>query len=209
MARPALSSDEVESMRSSMIEAAFTLYKQEGMEAVSFRRLAASMCISHTLPYRYFDSKEALFAAVRIECFQRFFEVVKNKDQLEKGPVQRFYGLARAVIEYLEARPAEFRLMFALRQPPLAQYPELLRIRQEAFDYLVAIVQQAADVGLVDRDPRTVMHIAWATTHGLLGLHSADQLVHGRKLDELIEPMVEMVLGPVFGAEPEQTGESV
>ncbi len=202
MPRPALSVDEVESMRQRMIDAALQLYIKEGYEAVSFRRLAAVMGISHTLPYRYFESKEDLFAQVRVDCFRRFFELLRESDPLDKGPIQRIYLLSRAVIDYLQKRPEEFRLMFAMRQPPLERYPELLHIRQQAFDYLVGIVEQAHKAGLVERDPRTVMHIAWATTHGLLSLHAADQLVHGRKLNQLTEPMVEIVLGPIFGSEP-------
>lgn len=202
MARPALSKQQIKDMRQRLCDAAYELYKAEGYEAVSFRRLAAHLGISHTLPYSYFDNRDELFAAVRLGCYQRFLAAIHQGDPLELGPVARLYALARVIMGYAQENPADYRLMFAMHQPPLERYPELLSIRQAAFDYLVAIMQQAKDAGIVKEDARTTMHMAWAAAHGLMTLHAADQLVHGHTLDELIEPMLRAIIGPLLGSEP-------
>ncbi|MGB1581131.1 MAG: TetR/AcrR family transcriptional regulator [Nevskiales bacterium] len=180
-------------MRQRLIEAALEIYKSEGYEAVSFRRLAAHLGISHTLPYSYFDSRDELFAAVRLDCYQRFLMAIRSGDPVGKGPVARLYELASVILTY------EYRLMFAMHQPPLERYPELLAIRQAAFDYLVAIVQQGVEAGVIKGEPRTVMHMAWVAAHGLMTLHAAGQLVHGKTMDELIEPMLQAIIGPLLG----------
>ena len=203
MARPALSEKQIKDMRQRLCEAALELYKSEGYEAVSFRRLAAHLDISHTLPYRYFDSRDELFAAVRLDCYQRFLMAIRAGDPVDQGPVARLYTLARVILAYAQENPADYRLMFAMHQPPLERYPELLAIRQAAFDYLVAIVQQGVDAGVIKGEARTVMHMAWVAAHGLMTLHAAGQLVHGHSMDELIEPMLQAIIGPLFGSEPE------
>ncbi len=203
MPRPARSDQQIKDMRQRLCEAAYELYKAEGYEAVSFRRLAAHLGISHTLPYSYFDNRDELFAAVRLDCYQRFLMAIRGGDPTQLGPVARLYALARVILNYAMENPADYRLMFAMHQPPLARYPELLAIRQAAFDYLVAIVQQGVDAGLIKGEARTVMHMAWAAAHGLMTLHAAGQLVHGHTMDELIEPMLQAIIGPLFGNEPE------
>lgn len=203
MPRPALSEQQLRDMRQRLCEAALDLYKAEGYEAVSFRRLASYLQTSHTLPYRYFDSKDDLFAAVRLDCYQRFLGAIRLGDPAQEGPVARLYALARVILDYAQAYPEEYRLMFAMHQPPLERYPELLAIRQAAFDYLAAIVQQAVDAGIIRDDARTVMHMAWAAAHGLMTLHTAGQLVHGRTMDELVEPMLRAIIGPLLGNTPE------
>ena len=204
MARPALSEQQIKDMRQRLCEAALELYKADGYEAVSFRRLAVHLGISHTLPYSYFDNRDDLFAAVRLDCYQRFMMAIRVGDPTNQGPVARLYALARVILEYAQANPADYRLMFAMHQPPLERYPELLAIRQAAFDYLVAIMQQGIDAGIIKGNARTVMHMAWAAAHGLMTLHAAGQLVHGHSIDELIEPMLQAIIGPLLGNEREQ-----
>ncbi|MDX1497796.1 MAG: TetR/AcrR family transcriptional regulator, partial [Salinisphaeraceae bacterium] len=188
MPRPARSQDQIKDMRQRLADTALEIYKSEGYEAVSFRRLAASLDISHTLPYSYFENRDELFAAVRLDCYQRFLMAIRGGDPVEQGPVARLYALARVILNYAQKNPDEYRLMFAMHQPPLQRYPELLAIRQAAFDYLVAIVQQGVDAGLIKGEARTVMHMTWAAAHGLMTLHAAGQLVHGHTMDELVEP---------------------
>lgn len=201
MPRPALSEQQLVDMRQRLCDAALDIYRNEGYEAVSFRRLATYLGVSHTQPYRVFDNKDELFAAVRLDCYQRFYDAIEQGDPKEQGPVARLYVLARVILEYVEANPADYRLMFSIHQPPLERYPELLAIRQRAFDYLVVIVEQMHAAGIIKDDPRTVMHMAWVSVHGLLTLHTAGQLVHGHKLEDLVEPLLRTIIGPLIGNE--------
>lgn len=206
MPRATLSEREVEAMRRRLCDAALVLYRREGHEAVTFRRLAKETGVSHTQPYRYFESKEALFAQLRVECFRRFTAVVRAHDRPRAAPAARLRSIHYGVMDYVRRHPAEYRLMFSLRQPSLERFPEILQARREAFDYLVAIVQTAVDDGLIVGDARSIMHIAWGAVHGVLSLHAADQLVHGRDLDELIEPLLHTVFGPLFADQATRRG---
>jgi len=208
MPRSMLSDREVARTRQRLCEAALELYRAEGYEAVTFRRLARRLGTSHTQPYRYFAGKEALFAAVRLDCYRRFAELIRANDRLDDSPARRLRDIHAAVLDYVRRNPEEYRLMFSLRQPALREHPELLAVRRQAFDHLVDIVQAAIDRGLLAGDARSIMHIAWGAVHGLLSLHAADQLVHGRRLDELTEPLLRRVFHPMFELDEAAEGDA-
>lgn len=195
MPRASLSDEEVDQTRQRLAQAALELYAAQSYEAVSFRELAQRLGISHTLPYRYFDNKEALFACVRTGCFLRLRAVLEQQDPRHLGAPARLLALGHATVDWVKAHAAEYRLMFSMQQPPLERYPELLQARREAFGYLVEVVRAGVREGSMQGDPLTVMHIAWVSVHGLLTLHAADQLVHGRSLDQLMPPLLETVIG--------------
>lgn len=186
-------------MRRRLCDAAYELYRSEGHEAVSFRRLAVYLNTNHTQAYRVFDNKEELLAAVRLDCYRRFKQMIIDGDPSEQGPVARLYALSGVILRYVAQNPADYELMFSSDQPPLARYPELLAVRQETFDYLADIAGLAVDAGIIKDDPRTVLHMAWVALHGLLTLHTAGQLVHGHSLEDLVQPMLRTIIGPLLG----------
>ncbi|MEQ8797957.1 MAG: TetR/AcrR family transcriptional regulator [Salinisphaeraceae bacterium] len=201
MPRAPLSNREIERARQQLCDAALTLYREQGFEAVTFRRLAERMGTSHTRPYHYFDSKETLFAAVRLGCYQRFAALIRERDVPAADPATRLRSIYCGILDYVSRNPAEYQLMFAADQAPLRNYAELLSARRQAFDYLVDIVSQATDAGLIDGDPRDIMHVGWGAVHGLLTLHTAGQLLHGRRLEALTEPLLRRVFHPLFEAD--------
>lgn len=198
MPRIAFGEPEAAAMRRQLCQAALVLYREAGYEAVSFRRLAEHLGTSHTRPYRYFEGKEALFADLRLRCLREFAAVIRESDLPGADPATRLRAVYHGIMRYVRTHPAEYRLIFAPGQPPLAAYPELLATRRAAFDYLVAIVQVAVDEGRISGDARTIVHVAWSAVHGVLSLHTADQLQHGRDLDALVEPVLQTVLGPLL-----------
>ena len=89
----------------------------------------------------------------------------------------------------------EYSLIFATAQPPPQRYPELLAARRRLFEHSVELVQRCIDAKILAGNAREITHAVWAALHGLLTLHVANQLVHGRTLDQLIRPMILRVLG--------------
>jgi AcrR family transcriptional regulator len=196
MPRLQLSDAELESMRSRLAAAARDLYLDEGESAVTFRRLAERMGLSHTLPYRYFDDKEALLAQARTECIRHFEAFILARDPLDAGPLARVHAIGSAYVGYVTRYPSHYRLIFATEQPPPDRYPPLLAARQRLFDHVMGAVRGCIDAGLVKGDARVMTHIFWITMHGLLTLHVANQLVHGCNLQQLARALMVNLFGP-------------
>jgi AcrR family transcriptional regulator len=182
-------------MRKRLVSEALELYLKEGLEALSFRRLAEASGISHTLPYRYFDGKEALLVAIRVECTERFDRMVREQDDASVGPLDRIERVAFAYVDFVQESPGEYQMMFSTHQPPPDQFPELLAARRRLFEHAVEIVQAAIDRGLLQGSARELTHLFWVSFHGLMTLHVAGQLVHGCELRELVTPLLSRLLG--------------
>ncbi|MDR3419355.1 MAG: TetR/AcrR family transcriptional regulator [Nevskia sp.] len=196
---PQLSEHDLEQMRRRLSAAALDLYLREGFEAVTLRGVAAALGISHTLPYRYFDNKDALFARVRADCFEQMAQAIMSADRPATEPLQRLAQLVNAYLAYVREHPQEYRLVFILDQPSPERFPELQEARRRLFDYGVGIIRRCVEQGTVKGDPRDLMHLGWAGMHGLISLHVGGQLVHGRRFEDLLQPLLQALFGPGWG----------
>lgn len=201
MPRAQLTADELETMRQRLAEAALSLYREEGLEAISFRRLADVMGLSHTLPYRYFENKDALLAEVRRSCFVRFEAHVRAAEAGLGDVPARIRAVTAAYVDFVSRWPADYQLMFSTEQPPPNQFPALLQARRALFEHIVEMVADGIEAGLLAGEARQLTHLVWVSIHGLMTLHVANQLVHGYTLHELIAPLIETFLGHHAAAE--------
>jgi AcrR family transcriptional regulator len=183
--RAALSHDEIAAFRRRATDAAMGLFAASGYEAVTMRALAAALDVSAMTPYRYIESKEALFALVRAEAFRRFGDRLEAALPGRGGPLARLGRLKKAYFAFALAQPDAYRIMFELRQPAGDGHAELLAESRRAFGVLVRSVAEAVAEGLLAGDPLTIAHLLWADTHGLVSLHLAGKLTAGRNLVRL------------------------
>lgn len=182
-------------MRMRLCIAALSIFREGGIEAVTFRALADAAGASHTLPYRYFENKDALLAAVRVMCFEQFERFVRAREATATSALGRVLAVVDAYVDFVLEHPVEYSLIFVTAQPPPQRYPELLAARRRLFEHSVALVRRCIDSGEVHGDAREITHAVWCGMHGLLTLHVANQLVHGCRLEELVRPTIQRILG--------------
>lgn len=207
MPRLALTTAEMDSMRSRLCLAALEIFREKGLDAVSLRGLADMVGLSHTLPYRYFENKEALLAGVRVMCFERFEAYVRQREPKDARALDRVLSVVDSYVGFVNQHPADYQLIFATPQPPPSRYPELLAARKSLFEHAVELAQLCIDEGHVKGSARELAHSIWGGLHGLLTLHVANQLVHGYEIDELVRPTIYRILGlPVTVADRVATG---
>lgn len=200
----ALTDDEVEAMRSRLSAAALGVYRDEGIEAVSFRRIASVLGISYTLPYRYFDRKDALLTRVRIDCLQQFQREVLCHSDKGLSAREEIEQIVHSFTQFVVRSPDVYQLIFTLPQPDLVQYGDLMKERKAIFDYAVALFERCVTGGVLHGNARRLTHVLWGGLHGLFMLHSANQLTHGCDLPSAVAQLLETVLGP----SPEQAAAS-
>lgn len=193
MPRPALTPDAVDATRERLAAAGLALYREQGLEAVSFRAMAEALGISHTQPYRYFESKDALLAQMRVQAMQGFDAYIRAREPADAPVIARVRAVFAAYLAYVQAWAADYRLIFSIEQPPPDRYPALLAARRRLFEHAVDLVQDAIDTGLIRGEARARTHLIWAALHGLLSLHAANQLVHGATLEQLAEPLLALL----------------
>lgn len=195
MARPQLSSEAVDAMRQRLVDAALVIYRDKGLEAVSFRGLADAVGLSHTLAYRYFADKEALLTALRVDCTRRFEAFVRARESVDAPLPARVRSIAMGYVDFAREYPDEYLLIFATDQPSPANYPELLAARRSLFEHAVEAVAEGIASGELQGNAREIAHAFWISLHGMMTLHAANQLVHGLRLEQLVEPVIARLLG--------------
>jgi len=100
-----------------LVDAAFELVGEGGAEAVSVREAARRAGVSPAAPFRHFESREALLAAVAEESQRRFrAEIDKALAKAPAGdPLQQFRCLGRAYLQWAMHNPTHFEVISSRR----------------------------------------------------------------------------------------------
>ena len=74
--------------------------------------------------------------------------------------------------------------------------PRLLDAKMAALNVCQGVIEAAADSGALDlaADPETAAHTFWVGAHGLVSLELGGFLVVGRSVDDLLDPLVTILI---------------
>jgi AcrR family transcriptional regulator len=174
-----------------LVGAALDLLCQDGAEAISLRAVARRAGVSAMAPYRHYEDKEALLAAVAALGFERFREALIAADAAAPAG-QALVAQAQAYVRFAMDNPALFRLMFGPMD--LGLHPDLCAAGEAA--YAVLAQRVAADTPTeADRDARALG--CWSLVHGLAML-MLDGRVRGKmpaSIDDVTRRVAEAMLG--------------
>ena len=182
----------MEAFRDRAIEVALELFAEQ--PDVSLRQLAKAMGVSPNTPYRYFESKEELFMAVRAACYRRFASSLRGRLEALEDPIARVFAVASAYAAHALEHPAEFALMFQLGQPDPEAHPVAHQAGVDAWAVVQDAVDQAAAAGRIEGDVEEIAHLLWAGVHGIVSLAQSKRLTVGRCAEQLVGPMVAALL---------------
>lgn len=163
---------EREDLRWRILDAAGSLFLEQGYEGLSMRQIAERIGYSATTIYRYYEDKDDLLFAIVQEGFLRFGKALTKAAQSGDDPRERLAALGRAYIDFGLKNPVYYRLMFMQRFEFLFES----RAEQQApmidsFAVLRRAVEQAMGAGFLRQgDPETVSVVIWSVVHGITSL---------------------------------------
>jgi AcrR family transcriptional regulator len=160
-----LSDADISDFRDRLCDVAEKLFAEHGLEAVTMRQMAAELGVSPMTPYRYFQDKDAILAAVRTRAFDGFAEA------LEMAIAQDGDATEHAVMAYVDfalAHPHAYKLMFDVNQPTRAEYPDLVAAMQRARATISRPVPPERRHSA--EEVETIAHSYWAALHGAVML---------------------------------------
>ena len=167
-----------EKLRTSILDAARTLFVERGIDAVSMREIAKKINYSATTLYHHFADKEALLQAV---CDEDFLKLASGMHQVMQLPdlIARIQALGKGYAMFALQRPNHYRLMFMTPRAPCN--PDITSIQQgnteqDAYAQLKLVVQDAFDAGLFRpeiADAELIAQTIWAGIHGVCSLQIA------------------------------------
>jgi AcrR family transcriptional regulator len=175
-----LSETDVADFRERLCEAAERLFAERGPDAVTMRQLAAELGVSPMTPYRYFEDKDDILAAVRTNGFSRFAEALESARSRAVGAPAIGAAVGEAYVTFALDHPHAYKLMFDVNQPNVDKYPELVAAGARAQRTMTAYVQDALKEGLMEGDPQQLGMMFWAAIHGVVILELSGMLPPGQ-----------------------------
>lgn len=163
-------------LKTAVVDEAFAVIADEGLEKLSLREIARRLGVSHQAPYKHFPSRDHILAAVVARCFARFAEALEDRPET-RDPFADLGNMGLTYLDFAEREPLAYRLMFNSPLPDGAAHPDMLARAQYAFDLLHARLET-----LPLRDPEhpiadPIKHDAmfiWSALHGLASLMQSD-----------------------------------
>ena len=154
-------------VKEELIECACKLCDRDGYTKLSIRSLAKESGVSQTAPYRHFETKECVYAAVATVGFKKLNELVFF-DSPKKITKTKLVANASKYIEFGLINANTYDLMFGTAVGNFADYPELLKSANETYDNMKDSFASLAD------DSEQVIAFKcitlWSMLHGLVGI---------------------------------------
>jgi AcrR family transcriptional regulator len=155
------------------------------------RQLAAELGVSPMTPYRSFEDKDDILAAVRANGFNRFAEALETARSETVGDARvRGSAVGEAYVTFALDNPHAYKLMFDFNQPHVEKYPELVAAGRRAQKTMTGHVEDALAEGLMEGDAEQIGLMFWAAIHGAVILELAGMLPPGgaRQLYRGLDP---------------------
>lgn len=156
-------------LRNALLQAALELLAESGQENLSLREVALRAGVSSGAPYRHFENKDALLAALSEGGFRRLeTEIAEAIAKHPRHPVKQLRDIAQAYLGIAEENPPFFKVMFGPYDAPDAGQQDVLPACEKVFMDLTGIFAKAfADVRFRKQDPERSALSYWALLHGL------------------------------------------
>ena len=185
MSRP-LTDDEFDAFKLRLCDVAEVLFAERGAQNVSLRQIAATLGVSPMTPYRYFSSRDAILAAVRIRGFERFAERLEAAHAGTFGDgAAKALAMGRAYIAFALGNANTYRLMFEHRQQEDTDDGPLGHAVARARATLSVIGDRLIARGLPETEARATEALIWSTLHGAVALELAGTMPPGSAADTL------------------------
>lgn len=190
-------------LRAKILDAARQLILEQGVDAISMRKIADRIEYSATAIYQHFPDKEALLHAMCERDFEHLrLEMAERAAAAD--PVDQIILMGLAYLRFAVLYPGHFRVMFMTPRAHPLQMTQADRAKQgdpstdgfAAFKLMIAAAIAAGRFRPEVTDVELVAQVLWAAVHGVAALHVAkqeDPWVPWRPLDQ----RVRLALGAV------------
>lgn len=186
-------------LRNALIESAVALIRTHGPGAVSLREVAKLAGVSHTAPYRHFEDKHALLAAIAEEGFRRLGKAMADVAKRYKDPHKQLIEAGKAYVDLAVANPEVTQLMFGGYLDPERCSDELKVRGDQAFQGLLNIIENGKRAGILKPiDSMELATVTWSLSHGfamLIAGGQMNQIVKNKKdIDALSRTLGKLLL---------------
>jgi AcrR family transcriptional regulator len=178
----------VQTDRKTIVETAFELIEQKGVESLSLSKLASQLGIKAPSLYRYIASKESLLQAVIELTYLRLFEAYDAAlESASEDPTDQLIKLSHAHRSFAQANPNTYMLAYTTSNPELPSNPDILL---ERAILIQGIMMQISG----EENSLTALRGVLALIHGFISLELNGQFRRGGDLSETFDAVIQAYL---------------
>lgn len=159
-------------LRQSLIECACAQLRQDSADHLSLRALARKAGVSQTAPYRHFETKNALFAAVATYGFLLMTDHLKVARDRHEGDVQEaVVQVGLAYVEWALANPEKYQLFFDSALVDYGAHEDLHEAGCDCFEVILGLIRTGIEQDIfLDQPAEELAATLWASVHGFASL---------------------------------------
>jgi AcrR family transcriptional regulator len=167
-------------LKNALIAAGIDILSNEGLRALSLRKVAQRAGVSHAAPYAHYADKQALIAAISGEGHRRLYESLRAVGVRYHGdPLRQLVEGAWAYLHFALQDPGHFKITFSSMVEKEKDYPALVAISQQSFGVVVEIVAACLAAGILKPGPSDLLAVSvWGLVHGVTSLLLEEQISH-------------------------------
>ena len=184
-----------------LVNAAIELIVVGDLNKLSLRAVARRAGVSPAAPYRHFESREALLAAIATQGYHlRTKAMLEALAPLEGKPMARLLEVGVAFVLFAHKHPAHYAVMTSPELADNSDYPKLAAAAVESMSLLMQGIRDSqAAGGLHEGDVHELATAAWASVHGLASLIAGGQIQQmgfdGEDIEDLSRRITRAMIG--------------
>jgi AcrR family transcriptional regulator len=155
-------------LKEALVEAAVRVLEEEGLGALSLRRVAKQSGVSQAAPYAHFRDKKSLLTEVANRGFALFRDRMEQEALADRD--EYLVGLGRGYVFFALENPALFHLMFGGQLSELIDDDCLADNFGPSYQLLVDAIHRFPLTSQYDATPELDTAHAWSLVHGLATL---------------------------------------
>lgn len=166
-------------MKKLILDAAYELYSDKGMDFTTIRKIAEKIDYSPTTIYLYYPSKDLIFYDMQKLAFESLLSTL-GFAKADKDAFGRLNGLGKTYIDFGKQNPEKYDLMFLFDSPMNAiDLNQPWGNFQQTFQFIQTVVNECIiEKSVIYTDPLSGSLQFWAFLHGITSLYLKGRLAH-------------------------------
>lgn len=188
-------------LRDRILEASRQFLIEDGLRALSMRRIAKRIGISATSIYIYFENKDHLVHTLMEESLEQLAARIEESAAGETNPVRKFRSIINAYIDFAFQNPENYQIIYLVQPGTMAPFPQdKFRKSRRSFELLVGVIEEGVKEGSMQADaPLIAAYSIWAQLHGVVSVVLTQRLDKRINQDEFIREATEQIIQGVMG----------
>ena len=189
-------------LQSSLLTTATAMITEQGIEALSLRKLAERIGVSRTAAYHHFKDKNDLLIAIAAQGFiswqEQAEQIFNNSELTDKEKYQAF---VHYYVRFATQNAAIYKLMFGStlwkkENGIQSSSQTLIDVAYPSFQYQVKMTDAWQQKGILPKSQKTLRlaQVTWATLHGIAQLVIDGIYADASQIDEMCQCAVDLFL---------------